>query len=321
MVSRVALGFVRLARVGSLMLGALAVALAVAAADPPPPATGVVLPTVQVPVIGTPASAPTPPAAPTLSIAEQSARRAVCDRWIAVIAGRLHDAALLAHPDVQALAMQEPDVATCGAIAADTKAPCAVFVGSTEEIRGNRKDCIGAWSIFHELRAFPKGRGYMFDEAQVDDCKGFAPMAPLCEPFRDALRSGEPAECAKAGALAPVCRAYLAADPSLCRVESPDLAGLDEDCRKQIERKALYRTGLKGLAASGTARERAFAQAAMGQRKACAAFDEAAKARCVAAGQPPAPTPAVPPTPGPTTPTEMLETPAAGTPAANAGVG
>lgn len=322
MVSRVPVEFVRFSRAGSLAIGALCVALGAGATDAPPNAAAATpAATVEVPAATPAATVAVPTAAPTLTVAEASARRALCDRYVGVISGRIRDAALLENAEVRALAMQEPDVATCGAVAADANTPCAVFVGTSEEVRGNRKDCVGTWSVFHELRAFPKGRGYMFDEALMDDCRRFVPMAAVCEPFRNALRSGDPAQCAQAGALQWVCRAYLAADPSLCRTESPELAGLDQDCRKQIERKAVYAKGLKGLAASGSARDRVFAQAASGKRNACAAINAAAKDRCVAAGQPPAAAPPPPPPPPADTPAAPPATPAAGTPAPNSGVG
>ena len=314
--SRSSVGFVRFARAGWLSIAALLVALTTGAAEvapTPAPAGSPVAPAAP----GTPAG--TPAGAPTLSIAEASARRALCDSYIAVIAGRVEDAALREKADVQALAMREPDVATCGAVAADSDAPCRVFVGTSEEVRGNRKDCIGNWSIFHELRAFPKGRGYMFDEALMDDCRHFGSMATVCEPFRDALRSGDPEQCAKAGALQWVCRAYVTGDPSLCRTDSPELVGLDKDCRSHIANRALHRKGLKALAASGSPRERVLAQAALGKRNACAVYDDAAAARCLAAGQPPAPPP--PPPPPAATPAEPGATPAAGGAAPTPGVG
>lgn len=323
MVSRAPVDFVRFSRAGSLAIGALCVALVAGAADaPPPPAapTEGAVPPAATAAIGTPAATVgAPAAAPTLTVAESSARRALCDRYVGVIAGRIRDAALLENAEVRALAMQEPDVATCGAVAADATSPCGVFVGTSEEVVGNRKDCAATWSIFHELRAFPTGRGYMFDEPAMDGCRRIASIAAVCEPFRAALRSGDPTRCAQTGGLQWVCRAYLTADPSLCRTELPDLAGLDQDCRKQIERAAIYAKGLKGVTASGSARERVFAQAALGKRNACAAFNDAAKDRCVAAGQPPPPPP--PPPPAPTTSAAPDATPAAGTPAANPGMG
>ena len=285
----------------ALGTAALAEPLPTAPSAGAPPADG---------VPDTPAAVATAP--PTWTTAEASARRALCDDYVAAIAGNTKDPALLEKDEVRVLAKQVPDLANCGAIASDSNAACNVFAPASSQM----KDCLGVWSMFHEVRTSPKGRAFLFDEAMVQECRQAPALAPFCEAFRDALRSANANDCAQSGPFASVCRAYIALDPSLCRVTAPEVEGLDKDCRQQIANKGMFAKGLKAIAASGAGRYRSFARAAMGDRDACKAFATAVKDACVAAGQPPTPAAEAPRTPAATP-----AAPATGAPATRSGVG
>ena len=265
-----------------------------------------------------PGQAPATPALPAakLSTAESSALRARCDDVVAAVLKGSADAAALQGGEAAPMLKKSPDLVNCAAIAADSRAVCQVFnaQGKGEQMKSEFKDCVVMWSVFHEARNYPKGHSYFFGEAMVDDCKIAKPAGAQCDEFIAALRSGDSEACAKAGTLAPLCRAYLALDPSLCQAP-PGLDGLDEDCRREIAEKAPFAKGLKEVAASGTGRQRAFAKAAMGDRRACDEFAKPAKEACVAAGQPTpaAPLPPTMPAENPTAPAEA--------PTPNPGVG
>jgi hypothetical protein len=160
-------------------------------------------------------------------------------------------------------------------------------------------------SIFNEIRAYPNGRSFLFDEIDYQDFKGIPALAPYTDALRQALRSGDPNECAKTGDLKSMCRAYMALDKSLCRVggklaeaqvELPDRkkgepaklklkGGLETSCRRVIESRAFLAKGLNAVAESGPPREREFAKAALGQADACATFARQAVDLCAASAQ------------------------------------
>src|SRR5713101_4433412 len=90
-----------------------------------------------------------------------SARRTVCARYVAAVAGHAPDDALLDNPEVRALAVQAPDLVMCGAVVHDSDAPCKRLL---PEEHGPTTACRYMQSIFHELRTYPQGRSFLFDE-------------------------------------------------------------------------------------------------------------------------------------------------------------
>jgi hypothetical protein len=191
-----------------------------------------------------------------------------------------------------------PDLLTCGVVAADSDALCKKLMPVEA---GPTMMCRHTWAIFHELRRYPEGRSFMFNEIDWQDCRG-VPVVPasLCDGIRDALRAGDVEACAKAGDGASICRAYMTLDKSFCRMEGelakatfsmPDRKegepatveikkAAEESCRKAIDSRAFLAKGLKGLAESGPPRERALARAALGEPDACNSLAEPALEIC-----------------------------------------
>jgi hypothetical protein len=245
-----------------------------------------------------PESTPTVPPTPDLrGTATVSARRAVCERYVAFLSGRERDDALLDNPDVQALAQQSADLVMCGSVVRDSDLLCRRFF-PTE--RGPSIVCRHMWSIFHELRAHPKGRSFMFDDIDREEWQSPPSVdSATCDALQEALRSGDVNKCARSGDLESVCRAYMRLDQSLCRVhgrlaevELPSRkAGepeklklktvLEESCRETIESRAPLARGLTAIAKTGPPRERELAKAALGQTDACASYAQSALQSCV----------------------------------------
>lgn len=221
-----------------------------------------------------------------------AARRSLCERYVAVVSGR-GDQALLDDPSVEALALQAPpDLVMCGAVVGDSDLLCDRLMPSQH---GPNMACLHMRSVFHELRTYPRGRSFLFDDVDWRGCRSVPLLASrFCDPFRTALRSGDPKNCAATGAGESICRAYMNLDPSLCRLHGAlkaavsvgALVGVDflDACARAIESRAFLAQGLQGLAESGPPREREFAKAALGDPEACASWRQAAMAMCMGEG-------------------------------------
>ena len=253
------------------------------------------------------------PAAPA-----SNTSRADCERYARVLSGRQQDATLLKQPDVKALATRSADLVTCTAVRADSDEPCKVMG------EDNAKDCRATRALFHEMRAYPKGRSFMLDERKFQECKQNADMAPVCEAVRKALRSGDASQCVIQTNFESLCRSLNDVDVSKCAAEAPQLKGmlegqcramvnLDEaacdipgprreemakQCREDIAARKPYGRGLKELAKSGSAREKEFAKAALDDPGACKAFAQSTVDACLAASSGPAPAGSAPATGG-----------------------
>ena len=272
------------------------------ATDTPPPAV---------------TSSPTPDAAATATVA---ARRAACESAITVLAGRDTNPAALDNPEVVALATGAPDLVVCGAVATDTVARCTRLM---PDDRGPGGACRALVSVFHELKTHPKSHSFLITEDDGKELERISvPPPAVWDAVRKAVRAGDPKECAAAGDLASVCRAFIDLDPAHCRVEgslkdvrveAPKVAGkpklgslLADFCKENITSRRFLAQGLKALAESGPPRERDLARAALGGADACAPYAESAMQLCMGAGAaagtpvavPGGQTPAVTGTPG-----------------------
>lgn len=234
---------------------------------------------------------PTVPSTPNVE-ATISTGRTLCERYVAAISGTEKDSPLLDTPEVQELA-QIPDLAICGAVVHDSDTVCKRLYAASQILTDV---CVRMRSIFHELRAYPgHSRSFMFDDVDLAGCRSLASLPPgTCDATREALRSGDAKKCAQTGDGESICRAYLSLDASLCHAQGKltEAKGLGDEkrsaksviedrCKRQIETRAVFAKGLKELAQSGPALERALARAALGQRDACASFAQAALDRCV----------------------------------------
>jgi hypothetical protein len=245
-----------------------------------------------------------------------------------VLGGRDKDRALLKQPDVRALAAGAPDLVTCVAVRADSDEVCNLLDKAAAE------SCRSTRALFHELRAYPNGRSYMFDERRYRECKQPGGMpAAVCDALQKALRSGDANQCvvhadfeamcreaARAGTLASEidasqcgreaprlksmlegeCRAMVNLDESACDIPGPRREEMAKQCRAEIDAGKRYGKGLQELAKSGSPRDQDLAKAALNDPKACEALTKRAVDDCVA------PTSAPPVT---TIPTEMPNTP------------
>ncbi len=252
-----------------LCLGWLGCVTSATAADPTQ-ATAATTPAAKV----SPSPRPTP----------DETQRDTCRKYVAALSGDKDQKDLLEESEVQTLARQVPDLVFCGAVTADSDDICQVLAPG-EKFRslteGPANICCAAWAQMHELRKYPKGRSYFFDDMQYQQCKALPSLASFCDAFRDALRSGDPAQCASAGDLKSICVAYLKVDKSLCKGEGPEGAGLEKDCRKKIDKMAGLAGGLQGLSTAGKPRDRALAKAALGTPDACAALAQTATDICL----------------------------------------
>lgn len=243
---------------------------------------------------GSPTSGPQPD--PTAD-----ARRRQCERYVAVLAGRSQDHALLGNRDFQGLPIGTSDLVMCGAVLTDSDALCKRMMPVEH---GPSMACRKTWAAFHELRAYPNKRTFMLDEIDWQECRGVPALTKFCDSLRQALRSGDPKDCAQTGDGESICLAYMKLDKSLChvtgklaevefalpdrkpgepaKIKVKDVA--DESCRQKIDERTFLAKGLKELAESGPPREREFAKAALGQADACASFVQPAVELCVNAG-------------------------------------
>lgn len=221
-------------------------------------------------------------ALPTIAQAESAAD---CERVVAALAGR---GGSIKTPQAEGLARAVPELPLCGAVLSDSKAPCAAL-GSEA---GN---CENRWFVFHDLRANPKGRGFVFPEFQ--NCASDPNLAKYCKGLREAAMSGDPDKCPK-GPVEGTCRALISLDPAMCdKLPKDDNGdGLDRvrGCKERIAEYQPRAKGLKELAESGPEADRPLAKAALGQKDACAAYEKKAMDVC-GKGIPP-----VPPTTAPT---------------------
>jgi len=266
-------------------------------AEPAAPASPSTAPT----MVGTPPGAPTPgtgatpagtPAPQVDAQAAARAKRAACESLAAALSGRPAERQLLNDPRAASLAELVPDLVTCGAVATDSDELCKLAAGSSGS-------CLTTRSVFHELRANPKGRGFVFSEAEYQHCRAEMPLK-VCEKMRNAVTSGDPSKCDgqwldKTDGRAPgmekarvedmstlctaFCRALVSADKSLCRqLKDPEMM---RRCESQIEDKVVFARGLKDIAATGKPPERDFARAALGEADACKAMMQTAVDKCL----------------------------------------
>ncbi len=268
------------------------------AGNPPPAAT----PTLRPPDTATaaPRDTATPlPAAPSPAVSPTvSGERATCERDIAVLSGREQDSTVLDRPEIRRLA--DADLVMCGAVFSDSDTMCQKLM---PEEHGPSRDCLHTQSIFHELRAYPGTRSFLFDEADFSECRAIPGLATMCTSLRQALRSGDPKACAQLGDAESVCRAYMDMDKSRCRVTGK-LATLEverpgerkpgesskakvkdwieETCRQNIGDRAVLAKGLQELAQSGQPRQRELAKAALKQEDACQSYAQLAMQSCTA---------------------------------------
>jgi hypothetical protein len=268
----------------------------------------------QTPPAGTPAGAPaavtTPaqptagenrPAGPAETPTADAKRAEQCDRLIAVLSGRDKDEKLLKSPELQKLAEEFRDLATCGAVASDSPALCKA-AGETDAHNG----CLLMQATFQLLRAHPKGARLFFTTGSYEHCR--TEITPLiCEKLRDAAAANDPSKCEwkpgekpeaipadprhhpKALTAAEVrtdfplmCRALVTLDKSLCsQIKDSDTKRV---CADVIERNAVYATGLKAMAESAPQPQRNLAKAALGQADACESYAAAARSACLGTG-------------------------------------
>lgn len=267
-----------------------------------------------------PLSTPTAPAEPTAPSpaaeggAAQAGPQSECQRYVDVFSGRSKDLAPVDTPEARKLI--HSGLVMCGAVFSDSDAMCRQLM-PTE--RGPGKACRRTWATFHEMRAYPQGRSFMFDEVDWEECRTAPfPGAAVCDAMREALRAGDAAKCDAAGVLQSVCRAFIDLDPSLCRlvgdldqtmIELPDQKegegkidvrkAYEEHCRKTIAERRPLAVGLEELARSSQPQQQELAKAALGRADACESFAKEVMEMCLASARRPqrqaAPAPAQPP--------------------------
>jgi hypothetical protein len=253
------------------------------AVPPPPPAQGS-------------EAAPTPEA-PAAAAGKTS--RQDCERYVDALAGRDKDRALLRQPEVKAMAQRGAELVTCGAVRADSDAPCGLL-----DDKGSAEDCRGTRALFHELRTQPNGRSFMFDQHEFDKCAENAAMKPICEKARQAFMARDPNLCVFDADFDVICRGK-GADAANCAAEAPQLKKILEahcrakitlneadcdvpgdekmtaECRRDIRARKPLAKGLKELASSGGPRDKEFAKAALDQPDACQTFAKPAVDACL----------------------------------------
>jgi len=229
-----------------------------------------------------------------------------CEQYVAALSGQ--NPALLKDPGVTAFAPKAAELLTCLAVKNDSRAMCDPLIETSpsgeKSYLAEARDCFFAQSIFHEARAYPKGTSFTFTEIEVQQCDN--PKA--CGAVLEATRTGDETKCAQLGPFQSICRAFVKLDTSLCRVEGklPARQGdadaveskVEEGCRTTIDTRKYLARGLKAVAESGSGKEKALAQAALGQADACKEFEKSAIATCVsttAPGAAPANAPEPPP--------------------------
>lgn len=230
-------------------------------------------PTAIVPEEPSPGFTP-PTVVPTLDPQAVTAARSACDRKVDVALGKTKDAAVLKSEEVQSMLRSSPGMAICGAVLADSEDLCKALPAE------NGVNCRYSWSIFHELRANPKGKGYMFTPVEYELCRKQGPPPELCEMLNKAVRAGNPDLCGS-GPWLEYCRAIASGDPALCnRIQGAE--DLTKDCLRGVAEKAAYGKGLEVIAASGSDLDRELAKAALGRPDACESFAKSARESCAA---------------------------------------
>lgn len=300
-----------------------------ASAPPPtatrPAATATVAPrpTDTAPAAPTPAQAAPAQAAP--APAQTAAAQAVllvpagspCADFVAVLSGRKQDAAMLAKPELRAIA--SADLIMCGAVFSDSDDLCNRLMPFEQ---GPGGACLQTRALFHELRAYPGKPSFMFDEFHWKQWRSAPVLTEYADAMQQALRAGKREDCDRVGDGASICRAFMTGDKTLCKVTGklaevsvPDPKGgdappvrvkdvLEANCRETIESRTFLAKGLEAVAASGPPRERELARAALRRPDACAAYAKAALDLCTG-----------PPVPNTPPGDQAPATPAAGTPA------
>jgi hypothetical protein len=225
-----------------------------------------------------------------------------CERYLAVLSGRTQDAKLMKSSEIRGFAQPAPDLVTCGAVRANSEDLCNTLLpddaGSAPAsdfiAEGPYKACREQWATLKELRDHPQGRSFMFNDINMQGCRGIKDLAPLCDGIRDAMRSGDEKKCASLGKFESICRAYIKLDKSLCKGDpnDPYAKNAADDCVRKIERKGVWVQGLTKLAESGSPRERDLAKAALGKADACASLERDAMKACTAVPPVPAAAPA-----------------------------
>jgi hypothetical protein len=251
---------------------------------------------------------PSPPAqgsgtAPASDAPAEAARKTTreeCERYVGLLTGREKDRELLGQAEVKAVARQAADLVTCGAVRADWNEPCSLL---TESGRGD--DCRSARELYHELRAHPNGRSFMFNDQDFEKCTENPAMRPVCETGRQAFISGDPNQCVIKADLETICRSLKGMDAAKCATEAPRLKKIleahcrakitlneadcavpgaekmTEECRRDIRARKPYAKGLKEVAASGPARDKELAKAALDSPDACKKWAEPAMEVCL----------------------------------------
>ena len=253
-------------------------------------------------------------AAPPAATPAAKPDAAKCERYVTALAGGEKDAAAK-QPEALGLGSQAVDLVTCNAVRADSDDPCKVLDKDQAEA------CRVTRATYHEIRAYPNGRSYMFDDRKYQECKqsGGLPVV-VCDALRKALRAGDPSQCVmeadfvalcrqavKDGNLQGVdaagcttegptirkmlegqCRALVNLDPAACDIPGPHAEGMAEQCRKDIESRGSFGKGLKELAKSDSLRDRELAKAALDDPSACKDLVKSANEACRAAALEPA---------------------------------
>ncbi|MGH7786334.1 MAG: hypothetical protein ACRERC_05670 [Candidatus Binatia bacterium] len=298
----------RRAQVGALVVLAVAGLISAgSAADPPAAAPAKAAATTGTPAAGAAAAAqkPTP----------DKARRAVCERFIEVLAGKKKDAAVLQEAELQFIGRQAPELPTCGAVRQRSSELCDIL---DEGPKGN---CVASLYVFEELRLRPKGRTFITDSVKAKEWREHPDLAAYVEPFFTALRDGDASKCAATGPLAFLCNAYISLDPAQCVATSLNIQGVDaagrkeieEDCRSTIEKNKGRARGLKELAKSGSPVEKERAKAALGEADACKPLMAASLEICIANSPSAGDAPDTPGTPGAAATPGTQAAPGAGT--------
>lgn len=258
---------------------------------------------------GKPAASPSP---------AKKASRPECEALARALAGKGDASDLPSKDTAQGTATRtaNADLVTCMAVLADSDEPCARLD------QENADNCRRDRAAFHELRSYPNGKSFMFDDRKFEECKQNALMAPVCETLRKAFRAGDPKQCvlnadfeaicradkdldaAKCATEAPQlktlleaqCRALVTLDESACDVPGPRHEEMAKQCREDVQAGKAYGKGLKQIAKSGSPREKELAKAALKDADACKGFTKSAVDACLAAE------PAAPAAPGPARP-------------------
>lgn len=270
------------------------------------------------PSVGVPDTSPHVPApadTPAAAAAADTKKAAACEGYVAVLSGRKKDAEALGNTSLRALA--DPDLVMCGAVFSDSDAMCQRLMPAE---KGPGGACLHTQSIFHELRTYPNSHSFMVDDVDFNECHGVPGLETYCTSLREALRSGNPKNCAQVAGGESICRAYMNADKSLCHATGKlatlevELPGwrkpgeptkakvkewIEDTCRRNIESRAFLAKGLKAIAESGPPREQELAKAALQQESACQTYAQSVLRQCT---EPPSSTPGGGAASAPTTP-------------------